>query len=195
MQGIFAVIILVSCATQPNTSRFSPVYLTNTARFALLPAADIEAPLDCAQQISLTVGGQEFSMEGWLTANENGIDISFFTSMGIGMGDFSFNDEGVKLNSPVFPSAFKAEYLAADFQLCYFQGDALRKSLEAIGLTLEITDGTDDTGKLVETRAISESGRKIIEIKKSENAIQYTNLLRGYGFTLLSAPDSGQEAE
>ena len=175
-----------SCATGANTSNFPPVYLTSRAQFYLLPAAEMEQTLDCAQQITVNFDGQEFTMEAWVQADEQGIEIALFTAMGVDMGNFSFSDSGVSLDSPVFPQAFRAEYLAADFQLCYFRPAALRNSLNALKLSFELTNELDDSGLPLEKRMIRDRGKLIIEIRKSEKTIQYTNLLRGYGFTLES---------
>jgi len=178
---------MVSCATQSNSSQFSPVYLTNRAQFYLLPASEIEFPVDKAQQISIIFDGQELTMGAWVKADENGIDIAMFNVMGIGMGDFSFSDSGVSLNSPVFPPNFMAEYLAADFQLCYFKPESLKKALNIIKLNFDIELTQNEQGLPVEIRRISDSGRKIIEITKTGNEIRYNNILRNYGFILMEA--------
>ena len=183
----FILLYLVSCATQSNIPRFSPVYLTDKASYYLLPAREIEKPLDCAQQITVNYDKQEFTLDAWVRADESGIEIALFTPMGISMGDFSFSDSGVSLDSPVFPPSFKAEYMAADFQLCYFHPEALRFALAEIGLSFEIFDNKNDDGMPFEIRRISESGKIIIEINKTGNEIQYTNLLRGYGYILREA--------
>ena len=177
----------VSCATQPSTSRFEPVFLSGQARYYLLPAAEIERPVDCAQQISVRYEGQEFTMDAWVKADANGIEMSLFNALGVGMGDFSFSDDGVSLNSPVFPPSFKAEYMAADFQLCYFRREALGRALGEIGLSLDVIGGGDENGLRSEIRRISEAGELIIEIEKNGNEIRYANFLRGYGYTLREA--------
>ena len=182
-----ALLYLVSCATQSSTSRFAPVFLSGQARYYLLPAAEIERPLDCAQQISVRYDGQEFTMDAWVKADGNGIEMALFNAMGVSMGDFSFRDDGVSLNSPVFPPSFKAEYMAADFQLCYFRQEALSRALGEIGLSLDVIGGGDENGLPTEIRRIGENGRTIIEIEKTGNEIRYTNFLRGYGYTLREA--------
>ena len=185
--SVFLPFYMVSCVTKPDISHFSPVYLTDKSRFFLLPAADIEKPLDCAQQISLYYNGQEITMNAWVRADENGIEMTLFNTMGINMGEFSFKNSAIILDSPVFPGSFKAEYLAADFQLCYFRPDALKKALLKIGLLFEVIKNDDSNGAPVEIRRISESGKTILEIEKKRNEIRYTNFLRGYGYTLKEA--------
>jgi len=170
---------LVSCSTLPNTSPFSPVFVTDRAQFTLLPASEIEKPVDGAQQLTGTFGSQNFVLEAWVRADESGIDMDFYNSFGAGMGSFSFNDKAVSLDSPVFPQNLKPEYLAADFQFCFYKPQALQRVLKAAGLVFEISDGT-----FTETRRILAGKETVIEIKKNENQIHYANLLRGYSYVL-----------
>ncbi|MDR1318142.1 MAG: DUF3261 domain-containing protein [Treponema sp.] len=186
----FFLLCLVSCATSSNITRFSPVYLTDKAKYTLLPAAEIEASLDGPQQISGSWGEREFVMDAWVAADETGIRMALFNSLGAGMGEFSFSDEGVSFYSPVFPPAFKGEYLAADFQLCFYRAEALREALEECGLGLELERREDETGGFVEIRRVTEAagsspGKKIIlEIEKTGSRVRYVNLLRSYSYTL-----------
>jgi hypothetical protein len=175
---------LVSCATQSKHPAFSPVYVTDRAKFILLPAAEIEAPLDGPQQISGSYGKQEFIMEAWVKADENEVNMALFNSFGAGMGDFSFRDEGILLSSPVFPASFKAEYLAADFQFCFYKAEALEAALEECGLSLEVEKTGSEPENYHEIRRIREGEKIIIEIEKTREQIRYTNLLRGYAYTL-----------
>ena len=187
LPGSLMLLILVSCATQPKTSPpspFSPVYVTDRARFFLLPAAEIEKPLDGAQQVSGTYGSQEFIMEAWVRSDESGIDMALYNSFGADMGNFSFNDQGVSFYSPVFPASFKAEYLAADFQFCFYRPGALEQALKKSGLVFELAGGSGTNGEYTEIRRISEGKKTIIHIEKSGNMVRYTNYLRGYAYTL-----------
>jgi hypothetical protein len=193
--SIIAFLSLVSCAARPTTvppSPFAPVYVTDRARFTLLPAAEIEQALDGPQQFSGTFGNQEFIMEAWVKADKTGIAMALYNSLGTDMGNFSFSDEKVSFQSPVFPPAFKAEYLAADFQFCFFRPSALREALEKCGLVFEFLGGTGENGEYdgvshPEIRRISDGKKIIIEIEKTENQVRYQNFLRGYTYTLAGA--------
>ena len=182
--SVLIIFSLVSCAGLAKPSPFSPVYVTDSAQFRLLPASEIEKPIDGAQRLTGTFGSQNFVLEAWVRADESGIDMDFYNSLGAGMGSFSFNDTAVSLNSPVFPQNLKAEYLAADFQFCFYKPHALRRALEIAGLAFEISqaDGTN-----TETRSITAGKETVIEIKKTENQIRYANLLRGYSYLLEGA--------
>ena len=181
------LLVLLSCATPPDKPLFSPVYVTDRARFTLLPAAALEQPLDGPQQFTGTFGAQEFIMEAWVRADETGIDMALYNGMGADMGHFSFTDERVSFRSPVFPPSFKAEYLAADFQFCFYRPDALEEALRASGLAFERSDNAGADGEYIETRRISEGNAVIIEIEKKANRVRYTNFLRAYAYTLAGA--------
>jgi len=184
--SVFIIFSLVSCAGLAKPSPFSPVYVTDTAQFTLLPASEIEKPVDGAQRLTGAFGSQKFVLEAWVRADESGIDMDFYNSLGAGMGSFSFNDTAVSLNSPVFPQNLKAEYLAADFQFCFYKPHALQRALEIAGLAFEISQGNDN-GANTETRSITAGKETVIEIKKTENQIRYANLLRGYSYLLEGA--------
>ncbi|MDR1586719.1 MAG: DUF3261 domain-containing protein [Treponema sp.] len=198
LRSTFVLLYLVSCVTNPDLPRFSPVYITDKAKYVLLPAAGIETPLDGPQQISGSWGKQEFVMDAWVKADETGIHMALFNSFGADMGAFSFTDEGVSFQSSVFPPALKGEYLAADFQFCFYRVEVLGDALEKCGLGLELENRENETGDLIEIRRITEADvspgnggrqstagkRVIIEIEKTRTLVRYTNLLRGYSYTL-----------
>ena len=184
--GSVILLCLASCAALPGTPSLPPVYVTDRARYQLLPPAEIAAPLDCAQRLRGTWGGDEFVMQAWVTADNAGIDIELFNDFGMAMGNFSFNNEGVFFDSPVFPQSFKGEYLAADFQFCFYRAAALTAALKKCGLVFESLSQNVD-GKNVLVRRILDGDNVIIEIVTEGTTIQYTNFLRGYTFALTEA--------
>lgn len=187
MRSAVIVLFLVSCATQAPAVHFSPVYVTDRSRFTLLPAAALERPLDGPQQFTGTFGDRAFIMDAWVRAGATGIEMALYSGMGSTLGHFSFTDERISFESPVFPPNFKPEYLAADFQFCFYRPDALEEALRASGLVFERTVVPGVDGEYTETRRISEGNTLIIEIEKQANVVRYTNLLRGYAYTLAGA--------
>jgi hypothetical protein len=99
------------------------------------------------------------------------------------MGDLSYRAGSLSFSSPVFPSSFKAEYLVADFQFCFYRVDALKAALGRLKLDVEIHDGLYGSKEI---RRIRDGKKVIIEIEKSMEAgvLRYTNFLRGYSYTL-----------
>ena len=188
------ILCLVSCATKHDSSHFSPVYVTDQARYVLLPPSNIETPLDMAQQITGKYGKQEFLLDAWVKADEGELTIALFNALGADMAQLSFDGAGISLVSSVFPPAVKPEYIAADFQFCFYRVDVLVSALKASGLTLttDIQD-TLDGGK--EVRTIYSGNKQIIEIVKTGEMVQYANFLRGYSYTLRGAFGAGRIAD
>jgi hypothetical protein len=180
--GVFFLFLcILSCATKNAASPvFLSVYLTGAARYRLLPPQDIETPLDMAQRVFGAWGKQEFVFDSWVQADAAHIHMTFMNSFGAGMGDLLFSGEGLSLTSTVFPSSLKPEYIAADFQFCFYRADTLARALKDAGLDLEISRPND----AVEVRVIREGDQRIIEIEKTRGAVRYTNYLRGYSYTL-----------
>jgi hypothetical protein len=180
------LICLPSCATKPGTSPYSPVYITNRSAWALLPPACIEKALDMPQQITGSYGAQEFVLDAWVKADEHEIYMAFFNSLGTNMGELSFREDGISFSSAFFPAALKPEYIAADFQFCFFRADTLAKALKDSGLSfsLEIRD-TPEARE--EVRTVHRGRERIIEIVKTGESVRYTNFLRGYRYVLRGA--------
>jgi hypothetical protein len=175
-----ALLWLASCATTPKTSPYSPVYLTNRAAYRLLPPSDMAVPLDNYQRITGTYGEREFSLDAWVMADNREIAMVFFNAMGTSLGELSFHEEGLSFSS-AFPLSFKAEYIIADFQLCFYRIDAVSRALKNCGLGFRAEGHTDGTAEI---RVVSDGKTAVIEIEKTKNMIRYTNHIRGYGYTL-----------
>jgi len=172
------VVFVLSC-TSVTRRDILYINLTDSSRFILLPPYGIEHDMDMAQFMSFEFSGQNYFINAWVKANENGIDMAFFTELGASIGELSYRDGEVRFSSAVFPVAvirsFRPEYIIADFQLSFFDPVLLGKSLKDSGLVLEIKDGS---------RRILSGDEVIIEIKKTSNTIKLVNHLRGYSYTL-----------
>jgi hypothetical protein len=169
---------ILSCASVARDD-LPYTYLTDSAKFILLPPRGIEQAMDMAQHISAEFRGQSFFFNAWIKADENAIEMSLFNEMGASIGYLSYMDGATHFSSAVFPKAvmrsFKPEYILADFQLCFYDPLLLGKSLEDSGLVLEIQDGG---------RRILNGNEVIIDIIKTENTVSLENHLRGYSYTL-----------
>jgi hypothetical protein len=188
MCGIIFLLIsfcFSSCITnEPESPSFSPVYITNQAKYILLPPPSIDVPLDMAQHISGSYGKRQFVMDAWVQADASSITMTLLNSFGSNMGSLLYDGNSVILDSSYFPSALKPEYIIADFQFCFYRVDVLAEALRSIGLTLEINRRESLGVTLVEQRRILSGTKKIIEIEKTPHMIRYNNLLRNYSYTL-----------
>ncbi|MDR0452690.1 MAG: DUF3261 domain-containing protein [Treponema sp.] len=183
MQAVLAVFSLVSCKTEARVSRYPPVSVTDRARYFLLPPSAIEKTLDMPQQITGRYGEQEFIMDCWVQANEQGITIALFNSFGTEAGYLAFTEGAASFFSSLFPPALKAEYIVADFQFCFYQADLLSQALKDSGLRL-IVETRCGPGEGGETRTIYSGKKPVVEIVKTGSAVSLKNFLRDYSYTL-----------
>ncbi|MDR2631957.1 MAG: DUF3261 domain-containing protein [Spirochaetaceae bacterium] len=178
---LFLTFLLISCVTKPSESPYPPVYLTRRAWYTLLPPNEIEAPLDLGQHITGTYGEEEFVLEAWTEADENRVTMAFFNSLGVSMGDLSFDGGGLFFSSAFLPPQVTAEYILADFQLCFYRPEALEKALNRAGLTFKVEKAVDTAW---EVRSLFEGKTLIIKIEKGSSSVVYTNYFRRYAYTL-----------
>ena len=172
------VVFILSCA---SVTRRDTLYvnLTDSSRFVLLPPYGIEHNMDMPQFMSFEFSGQNYFINAWVIANENGIDMAFFSELGASVGELSYRNGEVLFSSAIFPvsfiRSFSPEYIIADFQLSFFDPILLGNSLRDNGLVLETRDGS---------RRILSGNEVIIEIRKTSNTVNLVNHLRGYSYTV-----------
>ena len=171
---LFILMCLCSCASRSAEKRLF-AYLTDRAMFVLLPTAAIEKPMDMAQYISASFMGQNHYFNAWVRADETAMDMTLFNDLGGAMGDLSYTDGAVNLTSRVLPGSLQAEYIIADFQLCFYDPVPLRRALEDAGLSLNLKDNF---------RRIFDGETLIIEVEKTPEKVSLVNYLRGYAYTL-----------
>ena len=176
---ITAVFCLFSCATNMQKDKRPFIWLADRSKFILLPAKDIEKPLDGYQRISASFAGQDYRMNTWVKADENGMDIVLLNEMGANMGELIFKDDGITFSSSVFPSSLSPEYIIADFQFCFFNASALNSALKRDGFSF-----FSGVVNEKEIRRIYKGDTLIIEITFNSNYIVLVNHLRGYTYTL-----------
>jgi len=174
--AIILVLFCCSCASKNPVSENRPfIYLTDNVKFFLLPAEDIEKPIDMEQRISASWQDNEYIFNAWVKADETETEMILMNELGVNMGKLSYRNGILFLSSPVFPKSIKPEYIVADFQLCFYRADALRQVIEAGGLIFENSGNS---------RRILLGKTVIIEIVKSGNTIVLKNNYRGYTYTL-----------
>jgi hypothetical protein len=173
-----AVLLAASCAGQ-HFGDLRPVYLTDKAAFSLLPPDSFAQNLDGAEQLIAKWGGKDYTLDAYVLANKQGLDMEFFSTMGNELGSLSYNGKSVSLDSAYLPKSIRLEYIVADFELIFSCTKFLAPALEAAGLRLETCKGSGIT-----SRQIYDGNKMIIDIKKTPTEICYKNILRGYSYTL-----------
>ncbi|MBQ4378961.1 MAG: DUF3261 domain-containing protein [Treponema sp.] len=190
-----AVLILlslfVSCSSSRIEPAFSPVYVTNSSKYTVLPPVFMAGKLDAFQQMSAKFGDKEFEMPVYVVADETQLSMTVLNEFGTTLAGLFYDGSVLEFNSAVFPKNMKAEYIVADFQFCLYDSEELKSALSKIGIdfTTEKIPGTD--GKTTEIRTLKK-GKKIISkitvisetAGNSISLIQYENFLRGYSYTL-----------
>jgi len=175
-KGIIFFLLLAgsffSCASVARPRDNRPyVWLTENAKFVLLPTENIESHMDNHQLISAYFGGQNHQLSAWVKADDDRIDMTFISEMGATMGELSYRDGVVHFSSPVLPRSFGGEFIVADFQLAFYCAVALRGAMENIGLFFEETENG---------RRVFDGETMIVEIERSRSLIRLVNHLRGY---------------
>jgi len=174
--AIIFVLLCCSCASKIPVSENRPfVYLTDNVKFFLLPSEDIEAPIDMEQRISASWQGGEYVFNAWVKADKTETEMILMNELGVNMGKLSYSNGILHISSQVFPKSMKPEYILADFQLCFYNADALRRAIEDCGLSLE---NSANSRKILMGKTV------LIEIEKSVNAVVLKNNYRGYTYTL-----------
>lgn len=178
------IVFFASCSSvqETNDGGLSPVYLTNKAAYTLLPPSALETPLDGTQQISGSYGNRSFIMDAFVMADADGMSLFLFDSFGTEAAALSFTGEAITFESAFFPKTVKPEYIAADFQLVFYQADAVEQALRSCGLGF-VAEKKEDAA-IFETRQVTDGGKLIIEIEKGQSEIRYRNFLRNYSYTL-----------
>jgi len=151
------------------------VWLTDKSKYILLPPEDIEHPLDMPQLVSASYGGKDYYLNAWVKADETGVNMTMVNELGANRGELSYRNGEVIFSSAMFPPSIRAEYIIADFQLCFYKAAALRQALEKCGLSFE--DNWTN-------RRILQGKNVIIEIDKTRNVVRFVNYLRGYLYIL-----------
>ena len=172
-------LLILSCVTKQQEARYS-VYVTNDARFELLPPSAFEENMDRFQNITGHFQGKTHIFGAYIKSSEESVEITFFNQMGGSVGDLVYTGDSLVANSHFTPPTAKFEYMMADFQFCYCRKDLLASSFEAIGLRFECSEKDG-----VETRQIFDGDKLVIQIEKEKNRTKLQNLLREYSYDIM----------
>jgi len=180
----FACMLLVAChkaVVKPNST--APVYYSDDRFVQLLPTQAMTANIDMAQRLeghfAKAVGDtNSFSGDTWVRANDTILSIHLFSGFGTTIAELTYANDSVSLSSSFIDGEkMKAEYVLADFQICFYPFEALKKNFEQSGFEFkEVVQGSDFE------RTLLENGTVILTAKKSGSEIDLVNQLRKYRY-------------
>ena len=176
--------LLISCASSRFESEFSPVYVTNTSKYAILPTTSMSGTVDSLQKMTANFGkDNSFDFDVYVISDSSQLSMTILNEFGTTMASLFYDGLSLDFDSVIFPKELKAEYIVADFQFCLYNVDDLKPAIEKIGVNLEIT--SEPAGdEIAEVRTLSKKGKVISKITKTALSIKYENFLRGYSYIL-----------
>ena len=176
--------LLISCASSRFESEFSPVYVTNTSKYAILPTTSMNGTVDSLQKMTANFGkDNSFDFDVYVISDSSQLSMTILNEFGTTMASLFYDGLSLDFDSVIFPKELKAEYIVADFQFCLYNVDDLKPALEKIGVNLEVT--SEPAGdEIAEVRTLSKKGKVISKITKTALSIKYENFLRGYSYIL-----------
>jgi len=176
--------LLISCASSRFESEFSPVYVTNTSKYAILPTTSMSGTVDSLQKMTANFGkDNSFDFDVYVISDSSQLSMTILNEFGTTMASLFYDGLSLDFDSVIFPKQLKAEYIVADFQFCLYNVDDLKPALEKIGVNLEVT--SEPAGdEIAEVRTLSKKGKVISKITKTALSIKYENFLRGYSYIL-----------
>ena len=176
--------LLISCVSSRFESEFSPVYVTNTSKYAILPTTSMNGTVDSLQKMTANFGkDNSFDFDVYVISDSSQLSMTILNEFGTTMASLFYDGLSLDFDSVIFPKQLKAEYIVADFQFCLYNVDDLKPALEKIGVNLEVT--SEPAGdEIAEVRTLSKKGKVISKITKTALSIKYENFLRGYSYIL-----------
>ncbi len=183
------LLALVGCHHSRVAPGVAPVYYSDNRSVELLPTAVMTEPIDMPQHIAGNFtkpdgSTDSFEADSWVRANDSILSITMFTGFGTTLGEITYERDSVKAESSVLDvTKMKAEYLVADFQVCFYPFAALKENFEKSGFTfVESRDGEASDGDYV--RTLKEGDRVILVAKKTAREVSLVNELRKYSYRI-----------
>ena len=197
-------VFIFSCATNSPTSsvsKFSPVYVTNSSNYELLPTTYIEEKIDSLQKMTASFktgkNQSEFSADVFVLADKTQISMTIMSDLGTTIASLFYDGSSIEFDSELLPKNLRPEYVIADFQQAFYDAQKLRSELLKIGIEFEASFKNNSDGGFTETRILSQKERKISKITKTYSkgksggkilkSVRYENFLRGYEYSLIGA--------
>lgn len=173
-------VFMIACHNSNVSVSTSPVYYTDDSAIQLPPLSSNKVTIDAPQHIEGTYGEKSFSMDGWMRMNDTLLNVILFSSFGNTLAEIKFTRDSISFESSMMDSKkFKAEYIIADIQLCFFEMSVLKPHFDSYGFTL-----TESREGNVTVRQLSKDGTKILTVEKNGDTTKLVNTLRNYTYTI-----------
>lgn len=173
-------VFMIACHNSNVSVSTSPVYYTDDSAIQLPPLSSNKVTIDAPQHIEGTYGEKTFSMDGWMRMNDTLLNVILFSSFGNTLAEIKFTRDSISFESSMMDSKkFKAEYIIADIQLCFFEMSVLKPHFDSYGFTL-----TESREGNVTVRQLSKDGTKILTVEKNGDTTKLVNTLRNYTYTI-----------
>ena len=190
--GLLAcVLLLVGCSRSNVKPGTAPVYYSDSRSVALLPTTAMTEKLDMPQHLRGEFTQQDGSMksfegDSWVRANDSVLSIMLFSGFGTTIAEITYGKDSLHFESSVMDvEKMKAEYVLADFQVCFYPYKALKDNFEAAGFVFEETRGI----ALDFVRTLKDGNTLVLTAQRKGKEITLVNSLRHYSYHITLGED------
>ena len=160
LAAIFVFTLFFSCTTTKIESKFSPVFVTNSSKYELLPPTAMRGSIEELQRMEAFFGKNHIEADIYVIANEDQLSMILMSEFGTTVASLFYDDENLDFESTLFPKKFKPEYIVADFQFCLYDEEALKTALKKSGVDFEEYLEEMPDGNWTETRKLLKKGKE-----------------------------------
>ena len=190
--GLLACVLLLAACSRSNVKPgTAPVYYSDARSVALLPTSAMTEKLDMPQHLRGEFTQQDGSLksfegDSWVRANDSVLSIMLFSGFGTTIAEITYGKDSLHFESSVMDvEKMKAEYVLADFQVCFYPYKALKDNFEAAGFVFEETRGI----ALDFVRTLKDGNTLVLTAQRKGKEITLVNSLRHYSYHITLGED------
>ncbi|MCF0214861.1 MAG: DUF3261 domain-containing protein [Fibrobacteraceae bacterium] len=184
LSTVLPFLLLASCTSKSIRSHFAPVYLTNDKSISILPVNATAHLGQSTQHLEGQYGEKSFTADAYIDASDSSFDIFIASGFGTTLAQLRYTQDSVSFTSSVFDTKkMQAEYVIADFQICFADAQLLKNHFASFGLTFEETPGGNPAAQDFE-RKIYDDKNLIMTVTKKNNQLKLINSLRNYSYLI-----------
>ena len=131
---------------------------------------------------------KSFEGDSWVRANDTTLSIMLFSGFGTTIAEITYGKDSVHFESSVMDvEKMKAEYVLADFQVCFYPYKALKDNFEEAGFVFEESrggsnGGANDGTALDYVRTLKDGNTLVLTAERKGKEITLVNSLRHYSY-------------